>query len=432
MANAFVILPDDAANTGKKVQNFSNTISAQTVYAQAVALVTSAGVSIDPPSGTGISCLGNIDSGSADAGSPVKVGGVFNTTLPTLTNGDRGDAQLDVNGRLIVTDNNLSTVAQSLNVTNIANEVALALQGASTAAVKITGGTWTGTLIFEVQNDGTNWDAVVGFPVGGGPPVTTTTVNGAWVIPVAGCLNVRVRCSIVGANTATVTIVAGVGSSAVYAQVSGAVPSGSTDSGNPVKVGGVYNSTLPTFTNGQRGDIQLDAKGRQLSTVSGDVADAATDSGNPLKMGAVFLQNASLPAYTTGQRGTLQVDPAGTLKVGNSPLGTPIYATGTGTAAATNVTLTIPASKMGYLDGFDIDGEGPTSAGFVVVTVTGILGGTLTYNIGTGASNAPLSISKRFDPPLQASAVNTNIVVNVASLGTGSGGQSTNAFGHYV
>lgn len=35
---------------------------------------------------------------------------------------------------------------------------------------------------------------------------------------------------------------------------------GATDSGAPVKVGGKYNSTLPTLTDGQRGDNQLDAK----------------------------------------------------------------------------------------------------------------------------------------------------------------------------
>lgn len=41
----------------------------------------------------------------------------------------------------------------------------------------------------------------------------------------------------------------------------GTVASGATDSGNPVKVGGVYNSTKPTLTNGQRGDMQLDTRG---------------------------------------------------------------------------------------------------------------------------------------------------------------------------
>ena len=43
--------------------------------------------------------------------------------------------------------------------------------------------------------------------------------------------------------------------------VQGNVASGSADAGNPVKVGGKYNSTPPTFTDGQRGDLQLDSAG---------------------------------------------------------------------------------------------------------------------------------------------------------------------------
>jgi hypothetical protein len=43
--------------------------------------------------------------------------------------------------------------------------------------------------------------------------------------------------------------------------VQGSVASAATDAGNPVKVGGVYNSTLPTFTTGQRGDLEIGARG---------------------------------------------------------------------------------------------------------------------------------------------------------------------------
>lgn len=45
--------------------------------------------------------------------------------------------------------------------------------------------------------------------------------------------------------------------------VQGAVASGATDAGNPIKVGGRYNSTLPTLTNGQRGDFQVGTRGAQ-------------------------------------------------------------------------------------------------------------------------------------------------------------------------
>lgn len=44
--------------------------------------------------------VGNVASGATDSGAPVKVGGVYNTSAPTLTNGQRGDMQLDVNANL--------------------------------------------------------------------------------------------------------------------------------------------------------------------------------------------------------------------------------------------------------------------------------------------------------------------------------------------
>jgi hypothetical protein len=48
----------------------------------------------------------------------------------------------------------------------------------------------------------------------------------------------------------------------------GNVASGATDSGNPVKAGGIYNSTAPTLTTGQRGDIQLSSRGVLLANLS--------------------------------------------------------------------------------------------------------------------------------------------------------------------
>jgi hypothetical protein len=49
--------------------------------------------------------------------------------------------------------------------------------------------------------------------------------------------------------------------------VVGSIASGTADSGNPVKVGGKYNSTKPTFTDGQRGDFQIDTKGNQATII---------------------------------------------------------------------------------------------------------------------------------------------------------------------
>lgn len=46
--------------------------------------------------------------------------------------------------------------------------------------------------------------------------------------------------------------------------VGGNIASAGSDSGNPVKTGAIYNSTLPTVTTGQRVDNQSDDRGRQI------------------------------------------------------------------------------------------------------------------------------------------------------------------------
>lgn len=53
------------------------------------------------------------------------------------------------------------------------------------------------------------------------------------------------------------------------AQVVGNSASGATDSGNPVKIGAKYNTTLPIYTDGQRGDLQINTRGQLMTILSG-------------------------------------------------------------------------------------------------------------------------------------------------------------------
>ncbi|TGP65458.1 hypothetical protein EN868_03145 [Mesorhizobium sp. M2D.F.Ca.ET.225.01.1.1] len=64
-----------------------------------------------------VTAAGNVASGAADSGNPVKIGGVYNSTLPTLTTGQRGDAQLDVNSNVRA----LSVMAGGAGSDGIAN-----------------------------------------------------------------------------------------------------------------------------------------------------------------------------------------------------------------------------------------------------------------------------------------------------------------------
>jgi len=83
----------------------------------------------------------------------------------------------------------------------------------------------------------------------------------------------------------------------VVAAVTGTVADQDADSGNPVKVGGKYNATKPTYTDGDRADLQLGARGSlivEINTAGGtsgitssaDNADAvaATATANSLRI----------------------------------------------------------------------------------------------------------------------------------------------------
>lgn len=86
--------------------------------------------------------------------------------------------------------------------------------------------------------------------------------------------------------------------SSLNAQVVGNVADAASDSGNPVKVGGVNKSTPPTLTDGQRGDVNLDTRenvkisiwtpnGNTAQTYGADNADGSAVSGTAGRISAM-------------------------------------------------------------------------------------------------------------------------------------------------
>ncbi len=104
--------------------------------------------------------------------------------------------------------------------------------------------------------------------------VLASTGNGA---SGTGVLRVTMADNSTGilAGVTTVTTV-----STVTSLTGGGVASGASDTGNPVKVGGRYNSSAPTLTNGQRGDLQLDASANLKVAIASGGATAGT-AGTP-------------------------------------------------------------------------------------------------------------------------------------------------------
>lgn len=123
-------------------------------------------------------------------------------------------------------------------------------------------------------------------------------------------------------------------------------------------------------------------------------------------------------------------------KDGLTPLSSmPVASYSSGNVAAATASATIPAPSNGqtaFLTGFEVTGAGATAASVVALTVTGLLGGTATYNVAVpaGATVGLAPLVFEFNPPLSASAANTAIVVSLPSLGAGNTNAAVVAHGY--
>jgi len=109
-------------------------------------------------------------------------------------------------------------------------------------------------------------------------------------------------------------------------------------------------------------------------------------------------------------------------------------ASGNVAAAAATATIAAIADRINFLTGFTITGAGATAASVIAVTVTGLKGGTLTYNmaIPAGATAEVTPLNVHFTRPLEASAANTAISVSAASFGAGNTNAAAVAHGFSV
>jgi hypothetical protein len=171
---------------------------------------------------------GGIVDGAPAATAPaniIQVGGQFVTTPTTLTTGQAGALQLTA-AQNLKTD--LTTIAGTAIDTNSGNKSA-------------------GTQRIVIATDQPNLTTPLNTNVAQMNGVATSMGNGATD---TGTQRVTIS------NDSTGQVIA-----------LGNVASAASDSGNPVKVGGKYNSSAPSFTNGQRGDLQLTAGGNVKMTI---------------------------------------------------------------------------------------------------------------------------------------------------------------------
>ena len=212
------------------------------------------------------------------AASSLLAGAVYTSGGITLTNGQQAALQMDSSGRLLTSSTSDATAANQTSV------IGTKAAGTAAASALLTGGVYNST-----------------------PPTVTNGQQVALQLSAAGRL--LVDASITGGGDATAanqTVVQGVIGAATAPTKMNAV-------------GGVYNSTPLTLTNGQSSALQLDANGYlnvniKTGASSGAVSQGSTTSGQTglLMQGAV---TTGQPSYTTAQTSPLSLTTAGLLRV---------------------------------------------------------------------------------------------------------------------
>jgi hypothetical protein len=157
---------------------------------------------------------------------------------------------------------------------------------------------------------------------------------------------------------------------------------------------------------------------------SGGIASGAADSGNPVKVGAVY--NSAPPTFASGNRSDLQADVNGFLKV-NIAAG----AAAGGTSSNFNSAFPTPGTAVGASDGSNmkpllLDGSGNLK---VNIAAGGVAAGTdnsaFTAGVGTGLPIMAVyndAISNAVSGDIAVPRMNVNRALLVAPQGTTSGG----------
>lgn len=112
---------------------------------------------------------------------------------------------------------------------------------------------------------------------------------------------------------------------------------------------------------------------------------------------------------------------------------TPVNGNGTATAGTATATLTGAANVFTWLTALIITIIDTATAGSAELSLSGVQNGPLVFEVnaqGTANVNAPIVI--QFPTPVRSSAVNTNIVATLPTLGAGTGKVSVVVTGYLL
>src|SRR2546430_299728 len=208
------------------------------------------------------------------------------------------------------------------------NGSALSVLGDGSVILTVIQTGFSGTVTFQGSEDGTNYGNIYATQLGTntiGTAITSTTVTSTtlWEISCSGLQSIL--CPITrSAGTCTITGhgVPGAYSARVVNVANGNAASGAANAGNPLKIGGAFNTTQPTVTTGQVVDAQATARGSLIIATGVDALTATTNADAAIAPGAApskaliigGVYNSTTPAPTNGQTLALQTDAFGNIK----------------------------------------------------------------------------------------------------------------------
>lgn len=228
------------------------------------------------------------------------------------------------------------------------------------------------------------------------------------------------------ANSATPSDAAGADQ-----EVVGNVASGAADSGNPVKVAGINSTTLPTLTDGQRGNLQIGTRGSLHVAIyapdsatgisaQSTSADGVATSGGSLRSSAnAFAFNGTTWDRLRGNTSGLIVIP---------PDNSWSYAAASGGIDNSNTAVTIKAAAgagvRNYLQSLQV--QTATLGAATELAIRDGAAGTVLWRTQLQTTAMPL-VTVNFDPPLKGTA---NTLLEVITLTAVTGDVMINAQGY--
>ena len=188
--------------------------------------------------------------------------------------------------------------------------------------------------------------------------------------------------------------------------------------------------------------LNEDSNGKPTSGKYGDPGDGSTTWFLPVQLGDGSASSIGAKADTAVTASTSSASVIAALKgllalagVSTSSPAASAIANGSGNVANATAAATLVAggaSKRTWLTKLTVTGAGATAASVIAVTITGLTGGTRTYNLvipaGVTTSIVPLELD--WGDGFPASADNTAISVSVPAAGTGNTNMAVNMFGY--